>query len=76
MTSTPGTFEGAQIPFKSLLSQQISAFKQDNPDFDFDNETLKICGDGAKMTQETNNILLSCALLQKKDDWLLKVIIP
>ena len=28
VTSTPGTFEGAQIPFKSILCQQISAFKQ------------------------------------------------
>ena len=70
MTSTPGTFEGAQIPFKSLLSQEISAFKRENPDFDFDNETLKIkiSGDGAKMTQKTDYILLSCALLQKKDE--------
>lgn len=59
MTSTPGTFEGAQIPFKSILCQQISAFKQENPDFDFDNETLtiKISGDGAKMTQKTDYIL-------------------
>ena len=59
VTSTPGTFEGAQIPFKSILCQQISAFKQENPDFDFDNETLKIkiSGDGAKMTQKTDYIL-------------------
>ena len=59
MTSTPGTFEGAQIPFKSILCQQISAFKQENPDFDFDNETLKIkiSADGAKMTQKTDYIL-------------------
>ena len=70
VTSTPGPFEGAQISFKSLILQQISAFKKENPDFDFDNKTLKIKigGDGAKMTQKTNYILLSCALLQKKDE--------
>lgn len=70
VTSTPGPFEDAQISFKSLLSQQISAFKEENPDFDFDNETLKIkiSWDSAKMTQKTNYILLSCALLQKKDE--------
>ena len=70
VTSTPRPFEGAQISFKSLLSQQISVFKEENPDFDFDNETLKIkiSGDGAKMTQKTNYILVSCALLQKKDE--------
>lgn len=67
VTSTPGTFEGAQIPFKLLLSQQISASKQENPVFDFDNETceIKISGDGAKMTQKNNYILLSYAPLQK-----------
>ena len=68
VTSTPGPFEGALISFKSLLSQQISAFKEKNLDFDFDNETLKIkiSGDGAKMTQKTNYILLCCPLLQKR----------
>ena len=68
--STPGTYEGAQISFESLLSQQISAFMKENTDFDFANETLKIkiSGDGAKMTKKSNYILLSCALLQKKDE--------
>ena len=70
VTPTPGTFEGAQVSFESLLLQQISAFKKENPDFNFDNETLKIkiSGDGAKMTQKSNYVLLSCALLQKKEE--------
>ena len=70
MTPTPGTCEGAQVSFKSLLSQQISAFKKENPEFDYGNETLQIkfSGDGAKMTQKSNYILLSCALLQKQDE--------
>ena len=70
VTSTSGKFEGAQIPFKSLLSQQISASEQENPAFDFDNETfeIKISGDGAKMTEKTNYILLFYAPLQKKDE--------
>lgn len=70
VTPTPGTFEGAQVSFKSLLLQQISAFKKENPDFNFENETLKIkiSGDGAKMTQKSNYVLLSCALLQKKEE--------
>lgn len=70
VTSTSGKFEGAQIPFKSLLSQQISASEQENPAFDFDNETfeIKISGDGAKKTEKTNYILLFYAPLQKKDE--------
>ena len=70
VTSTSGKFEGAQIPFKSLLSQQISASEQENPALDFDNETfeIKISGDGAKMTEKTNYILLFYAPLQKKDE--------
>lgn len=70
VTPTPGTNEGAQVSFESLLLQQISAFKKENPEFDFGNETLKIkiSGDGAKMTQKSNYILLSCALLQKQDE--------
>lgn len=79
MTPTPGTNEGAQVSFESLLLQQISAFKKENPEFDFGNETLKIkiSGDGAKMTQKSNYILLSCALLQKQDEVSLpKEIIP
>lgn len=70
VTSTSGKFEGAQIPFKSLLSQQISASEQENPAFDFHNETfeIKISGDGAKMTEKTNYILLFYAPLQKKDE--------
>ena len=70
VTPTPGTFEGAQVSFESLLLQQISAFKKESPDFNFDNETLKIkiSGDGAKMTQKSNYVLLSCALLQKKEE--------
>ena len=70
VTSTSGKFEGAQIPFKSVLSQQISASEQENPAFDFDNETfeIKISGDGAKMTEKTNYILLFYAPLQTKDE--------
>ena len=54
---TPGTCEGAQVSFETLLSQQISAFKKENPEFDYGNETLKIkiSGDGAKMTQKSKS---------------------
>ena len=67
---TPGTFEGAQVSFESLFLQQIPAFKKEHSDFNFDNETLKIeiSGDGAKMAQESNYVLLSCALLKKKEE--------
>ena len=70
VTPTPGPYEGAQVSFESLLVQQISAFKKENPEFGFNNETLKIkiSGDRAKMTQKSNYILLSCALLQKQDE--------
>ena len=56
VTPTPGTCEGAQVSFETLLLQQISAFKKENPEFDYGNETLKIkiSGDGAKMTQKSN----------------------
>ena len=70
VTSTPGTYEGAKVSFESLLLQQISAFKKENLEFDFGNQTLqiKISGDGAKMTQKSNYIFLSSALLQKPDE--------
>ena len=37
VTPTPGEF----VSFDSLLLQQISAFKKENPEFSFGNETLK-----------------------------------
>lgn len=54
---------------ESLLLHQIIAFIKENTESDFGNETLKmkIIGDGAKMTQKSNYILLSCALLQKQN---------
>lgn len=72
VTPTPGNFGGAQVSFHSLLLQQISAFKNEklNPEFNFGSETLKvkISGDRAKMTKKTNYVLLSCALLQKEEE--------
>ena len=70
LTPTPGSCEGAQVSFETLLLQQISAFKKENPEFHYGNETLKIkiSGDGAKMTQKSNYILLSCVLLQRQDE--------
>lgn len=61
-------FEGAQISFQSLLSDQISAFMMENPTFDIKANKIKvkISGDGAKMTQNSNFVILSCALLQKE----------
>ena len=63
-------FEGAQISFQSLLPDQISAFMMENPTFDIkaDKIKVKISGDGAKMTQKSNFVILFCALLQKEKE--------
>ena len=70
ITATPGPLEGSQVSFESFLIDKISAFKQDNPDFNFENNSvkLKISGDGARMTRKSNYVLLTCALLDNKEE--------
>lgn len=68
VTSTPGTVEGAQMSLNDLLRERIREHLASHPD-DHDNTiTIKISGDGARMTRNSSFILLSFALLQVGDD--------
>ena len=68
--STPGKAEGAEVSFKELLNERVQDFINQNPEFDFENESVKvkISGDGARMTRNTSFIILSFALLQNNSD--------
>ena len=66
ITSTPGRAEGAEVSFKELLNERVQNFINQNREFDFENESVKvkISGDGVRLTRNTTFIILSFALLQ------------
>ena len=66
IVSTPGRAEGAEVSFKELLKERVQNLINQNPEFDFENESVKvkISGDRARMTRNTTFIILSFALLQ------------
>jgi hypothetical protein len=70
ITSNPGEEEGAQVSFKDLLTQRIREHVTTHPTVMSNNEPVqvKISGDGARMTRNSNFISLSFALLQDTDD--------
>lgn len=56
VTSTPGTVEGAQMSLNDLLRERIREHLASHPD-DHDNTiTIKISGDGARMTRNSSFI--------------------
>ena len=62
-----GQFPGAKVSsVKNLLADHISDYINKNPGFcaETDSIQIKISGDGAKMTNNSNFILLSFAILQ------------
>ena len=70
VTPTPGQFEVAQVSFMLVLSEQISAIIKEKPNFNINTDIfkIKISGDGAKMSQKSNFVLLSCAFLQQENE--------
>ena len=40
--STPGKAEGAEVSFKELLNERVQDFINQNPEFDFENESVKV----------------------------------
>ena len=40
--STPGKAEGAEVSFKELLNERLQDFINQNPEFDFENESVKV----------------------------------
>lgn len=70
ITSTPGDEEGAQVSFKELLRERIREFVTTHPSIISEGEPVqvKISGDGARMTRNSNFILISFTLLQSTDD--------
>ena len=67
VTAVPGKHPGAQCSFTELLEQHITDYLSAHPDH---NPTeplqIKISGDGARMSRNTNFNLLSFCLLQEK----------
>ena len=55
---------------QELLKERVQDLINQNPEFDFENESVKvkISGDGARMTLNTSFIILSFALLQNYSD--------
>ena len=55
IVSTPGRAEGGEVSFKELLKERVQDLIDQNPEFDFENEIVKvkISGDGARMTRNT-----------------------
>ena len=70
VTPTPGQFEGAQVSFKTVLSEQISAIIKEKTNFNINTDKLKIkiSGDGPKMSQKSNFVLLSSTFLQQENE--------
>lgn len=66
--STSGKTEKAEVPFKQIPQEGLGDSIQSNPDFDFENENIKIkiSRDDARMTRNTSFKTLSFALLKKK----------
>ena len=65
ISRTPGKSVGCQIDFQDKLRECLETFVSENPDFDFENNPvrIKISGDGAQMTRNTNFTILSLAIL-------------
>ena len=62
-----GNFEGGKVSsVETVFKEHISDFLKQNPDFDTVNDKIKIKinGDGARMTRNSNFILLSFSILQ------------
>ena len=55
---------------QELLKERVQDLINQNPEFDFENESIKvkISGDGARMTLNTSFIILSFTLLQNYSD--------
>ena len=70
ITSTPGEEEGAQVSFKDLLRERIAEHVTTHPSIITNNKPVqvKISGDGACTTRNSNFILLSFGLLQAPND--------
>ena len=60
-------FEGAKVcSVETVFKEHISDYLKENPDFDTNNDKIKIKinGDVARRTQNSNFILLSFSILQ------------
>ena len=68
ISRTPGKFDGCQVDLKDSLTKSLEEFVSENPDFDFENNPvrIKLSGDGAQMTRNTNFVILSHSLLDSK----------
>ena len=69
VTAVPGKHPGAQCSFTELLEQHITDYLSAHPD---PNPTeplkIKISGDGARMSRNTNFNLLSLSVARKSSD--------
>jgi len=70
ITSLPGSFAGCQVSsFDDLLTENIEGYFKDNfISQEQDKLKIKINGDNARMTRNSNYIILSFSLLQTGQD--------
>jgi hypothetical protein len=69
ITSTPGDEEGAQVSFKELLKERIKDYVTTHPTVGQGEAIkVKISADGARMTRNSNFILMSFALVESDHD--------
>lgn len=63
-----GNFEGAKVsPVEAAFKEHISDCLKQNHDFDPISDKMKINGDGARMSRNSNSILLLFAILQTRE---------
>ena len=62
---TPGKTDGCQLNFEDNLKENLESFISENPKFDLENNSvrIKLSGDGAQMTRNTNFTIMSFAFL-------------
>lgn len=65
ISQTPGKTDGCQLNFEDSLKEHLECFISENPKFDLENNSvrIKLSGDGAQMTRNTNFIIMSFAFL-------------
>ncbi|CAB4041448.1 Hypothetical predicted protein [Paramuricea clavata] len=70
LSSTPGEEEGSQFRLKDILTDKMRDFISCPPERSNNEQCIKvkISGDGAQMTRNSNFILMSFSLLQSSED--------
>ena len=65
ISQTPGKTDGCQLNFEDNLKENLECFISENSKFDLENNSvrIKLSGDGAQMTRNTNFTIMTFAFL-------------